>query len=256
MIQIPKFNLGELRRPDIRVMIAGGSGTGKTTYFQKIIYPKIHDIFHVIYIITMEDNYQGYVDMLPKENYIVEELNGQQTLTQVPKVIFKFPKSALEIDVCIDQLMKFQNDTKKKYNVLLIYDDIFSTKLKKSDTFITQFTTFRHHNIAVYFIIQTFTSIFSSTILGQMSYIICFRMNDPYFINYMVRTFTIPGIVKAHTDYYIDQFEKTKGKTGVEPVIEDRQLKMIAKTILAQNLMVKKYGALIFNRETNDMYIN
>lgn len=250
------FDFEKFRDPSLRTLIIGPSGSGKTSLLTQKIYPIIKTLFHIVYIITLPKNTEIYTKMLPKNQTITETIikNGEKTKvqTKVPRAIFKYPSSPGDIDVYIKELMKFQNSTKKRYNVLLIYDDIYSEKLKSSDEFVQQFTNFRQYNISVFFLIQTLTALFSNTILGNLSYLIFFNVNTNYFRNQVKREYIEPAINNFWAKFYAANYKTQQ----IKPLLSKKETEYIADLVYANNLITKPYSALIYSFQDSMLYHN
>lgn len=256
---VQQFDPKIFANPSLRTLIIGPSGSGKTTLLTKVIYPAIQDKFHLVYIITVKKNEKTYLDMLPKNKFITEEIispKGEviKKKTKIPYAIFKFPQSPFDIDNYISEMLLYQEKTERRYNILLIYDDVYSTQLKSSDKFVQQFTNFRQYNISVFFLIQTLTELFSNTILNNLSYMIFFQQNTTYLYSRVKTQYIEPAIIKFWSSYYKLQYEKTQGKTKLQPILQKKEVGKIAEQIYTKYLILREHSALIYDVERHFLF--
>jgi len=248
---VKPINLNEFKNVSNRVIIVGPSGSGKTYLFTKIIYPHIKQLFHIIHVITIEKNRKKYEDMIPKDLIMFENINGKKKAVPFPKLFITISENPHTIVSMIAKIKEFQDETKKKYNILLIYDDIYSEKLKDYPQFIQQFTNFRENNISVYFLIQTLTKVFSQTILENLSHIVFFRSNSTYFQNMSKSRFIEEAVNKFWSGYYSDR--KNKG-LDVKPLLTKNELEQIVDIVYANNLFLDQHSALVYNFDKSELY--
>ena len=162
------------------VNIAGHCGSGKS-YFIKYLIQSLRGEFNCIAVFSNTAAFTEDYDFL-------KELDGPDLKTLI--------MSSLVADDVIKKIMAIQKRNRqanKKRNVLVIFDDIFSS-IKDSKIFKDLVSTFRHYNISIIFSAQYITA--SASYLREISnYIVIFHQR------------TMASLKICYENYFIADYE-------------------------------------------------
>ena len=258
IIKIDEFDLSKFSKIGARNIIFGASNSGKTFLLQKRIYPKIFKTYEYVFIITQITNNQGYISMIPN-NYFMKEV-GSGITKKMPQVEICNPLNVKEIENELQKIKKFQEanmirdykgnilkdingDIIYKYNVLLIFDDIVSKKLKDSDLFSNIFTTYRHWKITLIFLIQSIYGFIDSLMTSNTTYLTIYDLSGQR--TAIISRFIIP-VVNKH-------YGRLKLQKKIDKYPSTMMIKEIANDIYNQYLLTPN-SALIFDMENVEIY--
>lgn len=251
-MQIKNFDYDINKLPvGIRVGIFGGSGSGKTTLLLDHFIPVILKQYHIIYVIMdydpdLVERYKNAIKKYGGNRFIME---GDKKI-KVPIVYYRFPDDIEDLEKSIDDIYNFQKKTNKKYNILVLMDDVMKIDgLNKSKKFQQCFTNFRHFSASIFILIQTTQATISSTVIANMSYIVFFPINQSYFINTIRREYIDPSIIK-----YINTTNMNAGKI-VKQYPKENDMKRVTMEIYQKYIGMYPFGhAMLFDKMNTTMY--
>lgn len=260
-IQINEFDLEKFNKIGSRNIIFGASNSGKTFLLQKRIYPKIFKTYEYVFIITQITNNGGYISMIPN-NYFMYEKGpyGTGITKKMPQVEICNPVGVKDIENELTKITKFQEanmlrdshgnvmkddegNIKYKYNVLLIFDDILSKKLKESDKFSNIFTNFRHWHVTLIFLIQSIYSFIDSLMISNTTYLTIYDLSGQ-------RTAIISRFITPVVNKYLGRLKLQK---KIERYPSAAVVKEIANDIYNKYLLSSN-SALVFDMEKVELY--
>lgn len=168
------FDTKKLRKGFFRMLIIGTSSSGKTVYFKRL-FPNISDQFGAVCVFCPDGNNLQYKIMEKK----------------YPKVAFSFC-TATTVEgrkAGIDTVFRIRMETvhdvisghqKWKKKVLVIFDDINDPAFINSQQMDRMFTSSRHQQISVAFLIQRVYKLVSPTMRNNSTHIVLFFSGNDF----------------------------------------------------------------------------
>jgi len=231
---IKNFDLNSVNKTNTRILILGPTNSGKTYFFQKLLFPKMQKKYDYVYIITQPTNIDSYKEMIPKNEYKVEKEFGIITYKKRPIVEIIIPDNYYDIIEKIELIEKKQKETNFKYNVLIIYDDIIDKKLLLSSKFSAGFMTYRHWNISIVFIIQTLNKEITPKLYDNSEFV--FFFNFPQGIKFIKEHFINPAVNMSIFEMY--------NKKKIKKNISDNDKSTLSNMIYSK-FLIEKYKGLV-----------
>lgn len=250
-----KFDWKQFQEPGRRCIIIGPSGSGKTYLLTNVIYPAIYTKYHIVWILTLEKNKDTYLNMIPKKGFYLKETDtyGEHHLTKLPLVKMDFPQNVSDVERNISEVMTLQKNTDRKYNILLIYDDVLDLDLRNSSLFMTQFTNFRTMNITLIFLIQSFTKVFNNMIMNNCSHVIAFDQ-DSQIDQHKLGDYIGKYINHKYREEYNEDKKKNNGKTELKPMLKKKDIQDKIDQIYG-DYVTPAHACIIYDTFKKEMYM-
>lgn len=172
---VKKFNNDNLLRvPSFRMNVIGQTGSGKTIYIKNLFENHLYKQYKLVFVICPRYSNYTYKSINKKgSTFVFIETNK-------PDVICHFlEKWQLRRNKELKDRNQYGNIYKNHQKVLMIFDDVGSSKLARSQKITDLYCSFRHYGCSSIFLAQDFKSSFISTIMhNNTQFTVIFRTNS------------------------------------------------------------------------------
>lgn len=204
-----------------RMIIFGCTGSGKSYFLAKQLYPIIKKNYDNIVVFTRKFNATFYEKQIPNCSLITDK---DTILDSIKRI-----KETQEMNIKkLDNL----GCPIYKTNILFIFDDIVDEKLFKDDEFKEIFFNLRHLQISVILLSQISNTAINTSLKANCQFFVIFKLNDMY--------------QKRFAMQLIEQSVMNE-----DPSFTDNDIKTKSKKIMISSLYDKKYGKIIIDDQNN-----
>lgn len=212
-----------IRKDFFRMCIIGNSGSGKTYFTLKILYPMIRNQYDEVFIFTRSHNNIQYNKIIPEAHIFNKDFLDHVVMIRAKQEV---------------NIKQYASDGKPIYktNVLLIWDDILDKKMFNDQLFVDLFTNMRHLQTSTILITQLSSGVLNTAIKSNCTHFAIFRINDPHQKRPVMRIIE-SGIVNTYAREKI--------------FLELEEAKKKASDLYNSAIMRQEYGYILTDEQGN-----
>lgn len=175
---------------DMRGLVIGASGSGKSYFCVYELYPLIAHKYNVVVVFTKKGNEGFYEKNIPGVMVITDLQDIPTYLQRLEDYQVSNPKTNWRGQEQTDQ----HGNKVYQNNILVIFDDVIDEKLVQNKTLQEAFANYRHLQIDILFIIQASTRVVSTLMKNNVNTVIICAMPNADMRKKLLKEYLVPTL--------------------------------------------------------------